>query len=114
MRDAGRMDQYLIDGFRRRVAAGEALAADESQRLIDALDDARRAATTPTEFLVRVARNVDDLNGWTADHPLLRLSISATSPADALVLAGVELGRTLDEPATDDRRLGDDVGRGGR
>jgi len=38
----------VIDGFRRRVDAGEVLTADESQRLIVALDDARRAATTPT------------------------------------------------------------------
>jgi len=97
------MERYVIDGFRRRVDAGEVLTADDSQRLIVALDDARRAATTPSEYLVRVARSIDDLDRWTAEHPSLQMSTSASNPADALVLAGVELGRTLGEPVSDGR-----------
>lgn len=97
------MDRYRIDEFRRRLDAGETLAPDDSRTLIEALDHARVAATTPSEYLVRVARSIDDPYRWTAEHPSLRVSVSATNPADALVLAGVELGRVLDEPTSQDR-----------
>ncbi len=87
------------------------LTADESQRLIDALDEARLAAATPSEYLVRVARSIDDLNRWTAEHPSLRMSTSATNPADALVLAGAELGRVLNGPISGVRHRTAHVGR---
>lgn len=102
--DARSMERLVIDELRRRVAAGEVLTADESQRLFDALDDARRAASPPSEYLVRVARSVDDLDRWTAEHPSMRMSPSATNPADALVLAGAELGRVLGEPTPEWQR----------
>ncbi|MEM9749283.1 MAG: hypothetical protein AAF945_21560, partial [Actinomycetota bacterium] len=91
------MDGYLLDRLRSRLDAGDGVSDNDVRRLIEDLGRARRAAGTPAEFVVRVARDLSDSDRWTAEHPLFRMTPTARHPADALVLAGTELRTRLEQ-----------------
>lgn len=88
------MEHWKVDGYRRRLDAGEALALDEQRELLGSLVLLQRAARLPDEFHVRVQRD-SDASRWSAHHPLLRVTATADHPSDALVRAAVELRRVL-------------------
>lgn len=89
------MNSWTLREMRVQVANGEPLATADADTLLDALDAAIRAAKIPSEFVMRVARDGDDHDRWTAHHPLLLATRSADHPADALILGAEELRRVL-------------------
>jgi hypothetical protein len=89
------MHSFELAGMRHRLDEGEALDAADQRRLVDAVHELISAARLPSEFLVRVHRDAE-ATGWTAEHPLFLTSASSRHPADALVLAGLELRRVLE------------------
>lgn len=91
----GVVDTWKIDELRRHLDRGEAVDAGDVGALIDAVERAQRAAAIPPEFMIRVARDSASSERWSATHPLLRLSVTANHPADALALASVELRQAL-------------------
>lgn len=102
------MHSFEVARMRRRLDEDEALDADDQRRLVDAVTELMRAARLPSEFLVRVHRDTEAI-GWTAEHPLFLTSGSSRHPADALVLAGLELRRVLERDVpefTDDEPEG--------
>jgi hypothetical protein len=91
----GGVDTWKIDELRRRVDRGEVVDTLEVGGLLDAVERAQRAAAIPPEFMIRVARDNANTERWSATHPLLRLSVTANHPADALALASMELRQAL-------------------
>lgn len=88
------MDHWQLEGFRRRLEAGEPLDLDEQRTLLESLVELDRTVRLPAEFHIRVHREGDGTR-WSAQHPLLRLQAAAQHPSDALVRAAVELRRVL-------------------
>ncbi len=89
------MHSFEVARMRRRLDEDEELDAADQRRLVDAVTELIRAARLPSEFLVRVHRDAEAI-GWAAEHPLFLTSGSSRHPADALVLAGLELRRVLE------------------
>lgn len=89
------MNRMDVEAIERRIANGEAVSEDDITGLISAFHEVHRAAMTPSEYVVRVARDSSRLDRWTAQHPLIPTSNTAGHPADALILGAVELRRLL-------------------
>ncbi len=98
---------YPHDLRRLRVAVtdGEPIAADDTRALLDEVDALRKRIGMPTELHVTARVDVDQPDRLVIDHPLLMSAVHASDPADALVLAAIELRRGLAQlGANDDDR----------
>ncbi|MHB1855401.1 MAG: hypothetical protein ACYCS2_10115, partial [Acidimicrobiales bacterium] len=95
------MYEYELRRMREAVEAGESLPSTDAGQVLEELDALRRRLRQPTELHLSALVDPDHPDRWIIQHPLLRSEVHAADPADALILAAIELRRARgdDEPA---------------
>jgi hypothetical protein len=91
------MYDYELQRISNDLTEGKSIDPKDVRSLVDKVTALRKAVRLPDEILVRVHRGGgSDPLAWTAEHPLLTRRQTCRHPADALVLAAIEMRRVLD------------------
>jgi len=94
------MYRFEFRRMREAVEAGDSLPAADAGALLDELEVLRRRLQRPTELHLTALVDPDQPDRWVIKHPLLRSEVHSPDPADALVLAAIELRRVLTDDET--------------
>ncbi|MHB1444235.1 MAG: hypothetical protein ACYCTI_13250 [Acidimicrobiales bacterium] len=87
--------EHELRRMREAVEAGESLPSTDAGEILDELDALRRRLQQPTELHLSALVDPDHPDRWVIQHPLFRSEVHSSDPADALVLAAIELRRVL-------------------
>ncbi|HVA43961.1 MAG TPA: hypothetical protein VNF50_10805 [Acidimicrobiales bacterium] len=92
--------EYELRRMREAVEAGESLPSKDASQVLEELGALRRRLQQPTELHLSALVDPDHPDRWVIQHPLFRSEVHSSDPADALVLAAIELRRALGDDET--------------